>query len=36
MSITPQFGSLIPSPTQEILDTNYLKFNDGAGWSSGL
>ena len=29
MSLTPQFGSLIPSQTQEILESNYLKFNDG-------
>ena len=29
MSITPQFGSLIPSPKQEILDSNYLQFNGG-------
>ena len=27
MSLTPQFGSLIPSPTQEILNSNYLQFN---------
>ena len=31
MSLTPQFGSLKPSQKQEILDSNYLKFNDGAG-----
>ena len=30
MSLTPQFGSLKPSQKQEILDSNYLKFNDGA------
>jgi len=30
MSLTPQFGSIIPSQTQQLLDTNYLKFNDGA------
>jgi hypothetical protein len=29
MSLDPQFGSLIPSQTQQLLDTNYLKFNDG-------
>ena len=29
MSLTPQFGSIIPSQTQQLLDTNYLKFNDG-------
>ena len=27
MSLTPQFGSLIPSQTQEILNSNYLQFN---------
>ena len=27
MALTPQFGSLIPSPTQEILNSNYLQFN---------
>ena len=31
MSLTPQFGSLIPSPTQEILNSNYLQFNSTAG-----
>ena len=31
MSLTPTFGSLKPSQKQEILDSNYLKFNDGAG-----
>ena len=30
MALTPQFGSLKPSQKQEILDSNYLKFNDGA------
>jgi len=30
MSLTPTFGSLKPSQKQEILDSNYLKFNDGA------
>ena len=29
MSLSPQFGSIIPSQTQEILNSNYLKFNDG-------
>ena len=29
MSLTPQFGSIIPSQTQELLNSNYLKFNDG-------
>ncbi len=30
MSLTPQFGSLLPSPTQEVLNSNYLQFNSGA------
>jgi hypothetical protein len=29
MSLNNQFGSIIPSQTQQLLDTNYLKFNDG-------
>ena len=29
MSLTPQFGSIIPSSKQELLNSNYLKFNDG-------
>jgi hypothetical protein len=32
MSLTPQFGSLVPSQTQQLLSTNYLQFNAaGAG-----
>ena len=31
MALTPQFGSLIPSSTQQVLDSNYLQFNTGAG-----
>jgi hypothetical protein len=31
MSLTPQFGSLIPSSQQELLSSNYLQFNGGAG-----
>ena len=30
MSLTPQFGTIIPSQKQELLNSNYLKFNDGA------
>ena len=30
MSLTPQFGSIVPSQKQELLNSNYLKFNDGA------
>ena len=29
MSLSPQFGSIIPSQKQELLNSNYLKFNDG-------
>ena len=31
MSLSPQFGSLVPSQSQEILNSNYLQFNGGAG-----
>ena len=30
MALTPQFGTLIPSQTQELLNSNYLQFNGGA------
>jgi hypothetical protein len=30
MSLSPQFGSLVPSQAQEILNSNYLQFNGGA------
>ena len=30
MALTPQFGSLIPSQAQELLNSNYLQFNGGA------
>ena len=30
MSLTPQFGSLIPSQQQQLLTSNYLQFNNGA------
>ncbi len=29
MSLTPQFGSLVPSQKQQLLQSNYLQFNDG-------
>ena len=29
MSLTPQFGSLIPSQNQQLLPNNYLQFNNG-------
>jgi len=29
MSLTPQFGTIVPSQRQELLDSNFLKFNDG-------
>ena len=28
-TLTPQFGSILPSQKQELLDSNYLKFNTG-------
>ena len=31
MSLTPQFGSLVPSQTQQLLSTNYLQFNAAGG-----
>ncbi len=30
MSLTPQFGSLVPSQQQQLLTSNYLQFNNGA------
>jgi len=30
MSLTPQFGLLVPSQTQQLLASNYLQFNNGA------
>ena len=30
MSLTPQFGGLIPSQSQQLLANNYLQFNNGA------
>ena len=37
MSLIPQFGSIIPSQNQELLNSNYLQFNAGgpAGPGSG-
>ena len=31
MSLTPQFGSIIPSQKQELLNSNYLQWTDKAG-----
>ena len=31
MSLSPQFGGLIPSQVQEVLNSNYLQFNGGGG-----
>ena len=31
MALSPQFGSVIPSQTQQLLQSNYLQFNTGAG-----
>ena len=30
MSLSPQFGGLVPSQSQEVLNSNYLQFNGGA------
>ena len=30
MSLSPQFGSIVPSPVQQPLQSNYLQFNGGA------
>ena len=30
MSLTPQFGSIVPSQSQQLLQSNYLQFNNGA------
>jgi hypothetical protein len=27
-TLTPQFGSILPSQRQELLNSNYLKFNE--------
>ena len=31
MALSPQFGSIIPSQTQQILASNYLQFNTAGG-----
>ena len=31
MSLTPQFGSIVPSATQQTLANNYLVFDGAAG-----
>ena len=31
MSLTPQFGSIVPSQKQELLNSNYLQWTDKAG-----
>jgi len=31
MALTPLFGDIVPSQKQQLLDTNYLSFNGGAG-----
>jgi hypothetical protein len=31
MSLTPQFGKIVPSQKQELLNSNYLKFNEAGG-----
>jgi len=30
MAVSPLFGSIVPSQQQQLLQTNYLQFNDGA------
>jgi len=35
MSLIPQFGSIIPSQQKELLNSNYLQFNNGAGGPAG-
>ena len=35
MALSPQFGSLIPSQTQQLLQQNYLTFDGAAGGNSG-
>ena len=34
MALSPQFGSLIPSSTQELLNSNYLQFNSNTAGNS--
>ena len=31
MAILPQFGSIVPAQSQQLLAQNYLQFNTGAG-----
>jgi len=31
MAVSPLFGSIVPSQSQQLLDTNFLKFNGGTG-----
>ena len=31
MAISPLFGSIVPSQSQQLLDTNFLSFNGGSG-----
>ena len=31
MSLAPQFGKIVPSQKQELLNSNYLQWNDKAG-----
>jgi len=35
MSLTPQFGGIIPSQKQELLNSNYLQFNTGNAATGG-
>ena len=36
MALNPQFGGLIPSGTQELLNSNYLQFNAGTAGNTIL
>ena len=29
MALNPQFGTIVPSQVQEVLQTNYLQWTDG-------
>jgi hypothetical protein len=35
MSLTPQFGGIVPSQKQELLNSNYLQFNTGNAATGG-
>jgi len=35
MGLDPQFGTIVPSQKQELLNSNYLKFNEGNAATGG-